>query len=178
VSEPHKRTAYEPLERLARPTPYDPGMKRPASTVAGVVLVILGIVVDALWAVEATAHWNDDADGLTAVVVDDVTLTPDLISAGMAAFIVLWSVILLGKLAFAILVLRGWNWPRVVIMTFSVISITTMFIGWWYQGQEITLKTSLLSLGLDILVLLALSSRAAAAYARRAAHRAQVPEER
>ena len=38
---------------------------------------------------------------------------------------------------------------------------------WWAQGQEITINGALLSLSLDILVLLALSSRSAAAYARR-----------
>lgn len=166
MTEPHKRTAYEPLERLARPTPYDPDMKRPASTVAGVVIVLLGIVADALWAVEVVAHWGEYAHAVDDAV-DDVTLTPDLIGAGMTTFIVLWSLVLLVELAFAILVLRGRNWPRVVIMSFSALSIATTFVGWWFQGQEITLRTSLVSLGLDILVLLALSSRSAAAYARR-----------
>ena len=38
---------------------------------------------------------------------------------------------------------------------------------WWAQGQEITLQSTFLSLSLDILILLALSSQSAAAYARR-----------
>ena len=166
MSEPHKRTAFEPLERLARPTPFDPGMKRPASTVAGVVIVLLGIVADAWWAVDVVAHWGEFAKSLDDAI-DDVTLTPDLIGAGMTTFVVLWTVILLVESVFAFLVLRGRNWPRVVIMSFSALSIATTFAGWWFQGQAITLKTSLWSLALNILVLLALSSRSAASYARR-----------
>jgi hypothetical protein len=52
-------------------------------------------------------------------------------------------------------------------MTFSAISITGSFIQWWTGNQVITITGSLLTLGLDILILLALSSRSAAAYARR-----------
>jgi hypothetical protein len=55
----------------------------------------------------------------------------------------------------------------VTVMAFSVISITGAFIQWWSEDQEITISGSLLTLGLDILILLALSSRSAAAYARR-----------
>ena len=43
----------------------------------------------------------------------------------------------------------------------------TAFVSWWVRDQEITLQTTLLSLAVDILVLLALSSRSTAAYARR-----------
>ncbi|WP_314430259.1 hypothetical protein [Microbacterium lacticum] len=50
----------------------------------------------------------------------------------------------------------------------TAISISTAFVSWWARDQEITLQTTLLSLAVDILVLLALSSRSAAAYARRA----------
>jgi hypothetical protein len=162
----HKRTAFEPLERLAKPTPYDPGMKRPSSTVAGAVIVFLGVLANALWIVEVALNWDDLAKGVGAVIGDDA-ITPDVISAGMVSFVVVWSIILLVEIVLGILVLRGRNWPRVVVMTFSVISITSTFVGWWVEGQEITLRTSLLSLAFDILVLLALSSRSASAYARR-----------
>ncbi len=67
----------------------------------------------------------------------------------------------------AILIYRGRNWPRVIVMLISVISIISSFVAWWAVGEEITLAGTFLSLSLDILVLLALSSRSAAAYARR-----------
>ncbi|WP_312677807.1 hypothetical protein [Microbacterium sp.] len=52
-------------------------------------------------------------------------------------------------------------------MVFSTLSIVSSFVAWWAQGQEITLQSTFLSLSLDILILLALSSQSAAAYARR-----------
>ena len=52
-------------------------------------------------------------------------------------------------------------------MFLSVISITSAFLQWWTSDLQITLRTSLLSTALDTLILLALSSRSAAAYARR-----------
>ena len=67
----------------------------------------------------------------------------------------------------AFFILIGHNWARVMIMTFSSISITGSFIQWWAGGLELKITGSLLTLGLDILILLALSSRSAAAYARR-----------
>ena len=68
---------------------------------------------------------------------------------------------------FAVLILRGHNWPRILVMLISTISIASAFIAWWAVGDEITLDGTFPSLSLDILVLLALSSRSAAAYARR-----------
>jgi len=52
-------------------------------------------------------------------------------------------------------------------MVFAVVSISTAFTTWFLREQEITLRTSLLAVGLDVLILLALSSRSAAAYSRR-----------
>ena len=59
----------------------------------------------------------------------------------------------------------GRNWARVVVMVFSTLSIASSFVAWWAQGQEITLQSTFLSLSLDILILLAVSSQSAAAYA-------------
>ncbi|MBZ6372011.1 MAG: hypothetical protein LBE44_08990 [Microbacterium hominis] len=61
----------------------------------------------------------------------------------------------------------GRNWASVVVRVFSTLSIASSFVAWWGQGQEITLQSTFLSLSLDILILLALSSQSAAAYARR-----------
>jgi hypothetical protein len=58
-------------------------------------------------------------------------------------------------------------------MIIAVGSISTSFFAWWVQGQEITLDSTFVSLSLDILVLLALSSRSAAAYARRNERRSE-----
>ncbi|MNW67945.1 hypothetical protein D3C74_466250 [compost metagenome] len=51
-------------------------------------------------------------------------------------------------------------------MVLAAISTTSSFVGWAVSGDQITLRTTLLTVALDILVLLTLSSRDAAAYTR------------
>ena len=166
MTEPHKRVAFEPFERLASPVPYNPDMKRPISIVAGVVIVLVGIVVDALWTTEVLLRWDQLTTGRDSLL-SDVAMTADVVAAGRVTFLVVSAIVLVIELVLAILVFFGRNWARVVIMTFSALFITTTFVGWWADGQEIWLRTSILSLAFDILVLLALSSRSAAAHARR-----------
>ena len=67
----------------------------------------------------------------------------------------------------AIFIFFGHNWARVLIMIVAVVSISTTFVAWAADEQAITLEGTFFSLGLDVLLLLALSSRSAAAYARR-----------
>ena len=52
-------------------------------------------------------------------------------------------------------------------MLVAVFDISTTFVAWSVRGQEITLSGTIYSLAIDILILLALSSQAAAGYARR-----------
>lgn len=163
MTEPRKRAAFEPAEQLLRPTGFDPAMKRPASTVAGAVLVLLRAGAGVLFLVDALMHWGRYVDEMGS----DTGLTPDVAGAGLAVSLGFAAFVLLLDASFAVLIYRGLNWPRVIVMAIAVLSISASFVAWWSQGQEITLGTTLLSLALDILVLLALSSRSAAAYARR-----------
>ncbi|MFH8251301.1 hypothetical protein ACH3VR_13095 [Microbacterium sp. B2969] len=160
-----KRPSYEPARRLLRPPGYRPDMKRPPTTVAGALLVFLRVVVGLLFLGELALNWNLVATE-SAVAIDGLT-------AGEAAGIGLWivvgiiSVVLIFDAVLAVFILRGHNWPRVIVMVFAVLSISAAFGSWWLYDLEITLKTSLLTTALDTLILLALSSRSAAAYARR-----------
>ncbi len=47
------------------------------------------------------------------------------------------------------------------------VSIITAAVGYFANGEEITVRTTLVTLALDILVLLALSSRPSRAWSRR-----------
>ncbi|GAA3026105.1 hypothetical protein [Microbacterium dextranolyticum] len=163
---PAQRPGYEPVERLLRPTPYDPGMRRPATTVAGAALVLLGALVGLATIVDLLVHWREYA-GTIEIELDGVTLDPEMIDASL--WIVVAGVALSAavQLVCSLLILRGHNIARVLVMTVSAISISAAFASWWARDQEITLRTTLPSLAVDILVLLALSSRSAAAYARR-----------
>jgi hypothetical protein len=165
MSAPAKRPAYEPARRLLRPTGYQPDMKRPHTTTTGAVLVFLRVAVGLLWSAELMLNWNalasevtDDVDGLTSA---------EAVGFGLVVIAVTAGVVLTVELVLGILTLRGHNWPRVVVMIFSVASISTAFAAWWIGDLEITLNLGFLSTALDTLILLALSSRSAAAYARR-----------
>ncbi|MBD3942172.1 hypothetical protein IF188_10730 [Microbacterium sp. NEAU-LLC] len=168
-AEPQKRPAYEPAARLLRPVPHDPGMKRPASTVAGAVLVLLRAMAGLLVGGAIAVAWQE-------ILGDpDVELALDGVDVGSADArqIALWIVLgiaglsILLDVVFAVFVLRGSNAARIAVMVISVLSISAAFFAWWVQGQEIRVDETFASLALDILVLLALSSRSASAYARR-----------
>lgn len=79
----------------------------------------------------------------------------------------LGAALLLFQAVLAVLILRGSNWARVLVMFVAVFDIYTTFIAWLTREQELTLSGSIYSLAIDILILLALSSQAAASYARR-----------
>jgi hypothetical protein len=166
MSAPDKRPAFEPAEKLLSPPQYDPAMKRPGTTTTGALLVLLRVIVGVLWTVELAMQWTDSS-GKADVSVAGVKLSGDAVQAGLVTIAAIMGTVLLVETILAVLIYLGRNLPRVIVMVFAVFSITGAFIGWWFDGLEITLRTSLLSLGLDILVLLALSSRSAAAYARR-----------
>lgn len=163
---PEKRPAFEPASALLRPPGYDPDMPRPAMTVAGAVLILLralfGFVI-----IAGVAHsW----DGLLASV-DSAVEVLGFAAGGSAtvrvAALVIGIALLTVQVVLAVLVFRGLNWPRVLIMAVAAFDVTTTFIAWVTGDQEITLAGSIFSLALDTLILLSLSNRSAAAYARR-----------
>jgi hypothetical protein len=163
---PAKRPAYEPAARFMRPTGFDPAMRRPITTVAGSVLVLLRVLAGVLVLADVSVNWSALA-GQVDDALTDVSLAPEVRTAGLITVLVVGGIVLLADGLLALMTFRGSNLARVIVMLISVVSIATAFAGWWAEGQEVTLKTSLLSHALDILVLLALSSRSAAAYARR-----------
>jgi hypothetical protein len=163
---PQKRPAFEPAARLLTPTGYDPDMRRPASTVAGVVLVALRVLAGAFILAAIAAGWDDllaQADSM----LEGFDPTPEGRQAALWFVLAAGTTMLLIDSLLAVLIYRGHNWPRVIVMILSVISISVAFGTWWAADQEIHLEGTFVSLSLDILLLLALSSRSAAAYARR-----------
>jgi uncharacterized membrane protein YphA (DoxX/SURF4 family) len=162
---PRKRPAFEPPARLVQPLATDPAMKRPASTLAGAVLVLLRVAAGLVWMLAVTVEWGSlahDAD----LRLDGVSLSGDATRLGLGLVWVIAGIVLAVEVVLAILILRGRNGPRVLVMLFAVLSTTTAFAAWWAEGQEIRIDSTLLTVALDILILLALSSRGAAAYAR------------
>jgi hypothetical protein len=163
---PHKRPAFEPAAELLKPVASDPEMKRPISTVAGAVLVLLRVLAGVLFIGSVLVAWPTWVRELD-VTIEGVADVPQLADFSLAAIVIVVGAFLLIDLVLAFFIFGGHNWARVIVMTFSALSIAASFVQWWAEGQEITITNTLLGLGLDILILLALSSRSAAAYARR-----------
>lgn len=166
MNAPDKRPAFEPASQLLRRPESDPEMRRPATTVAGVVLVFLRVLSGLIVLGTIVLNWRSTLTQID-VTIEGAQTTPELAQRVLIAVTILLGVALLVDAALAFFILIGHNWARVMIMTFSSISITGSFIQWWAGGLELKITGSLLTLGLDILILLALSSRSAAAYARR-----------
>lgn len=166
---PRKRPAFEPAARLLTPTGYDPDMKRPASIVAGTALVLLSAIAGAVVLLGVVFSWNDLIANPDANF-DGFDPTPEGRASGFAIVVGAAAAAVVADLVLAVFVYLGRNWARVIVMLFAVVEISGYFVTWWAQGQEITLGGTFLSVAIDILLLLALSSRSAAAYARRLEH--------
>lgn len=162
-----KRPAFEPPTALVRrQPPPPPSMRRPAATVFGAVLVVCRVLAGVVWLFALALSWRQ-------VVADDLDITIDSVQAEEASNLVL-GVILIGgaavllvEIVLAVLIYFGSNWARITVMVFATISISVSAIDYFGADAEITLRTTLVTLALDILVMLALSSRNARAYARR-----------
>ena len=70
------------------------------------------------------------------------------------------------SLTFAWSIWRGSNLARVLMMCGVTISTISAATSYFVNGEQITIQTTLLTVALDILVLLALSSRDARVWAR------------
>ena len=95
------------------------------------------------------------------------------IEGGQSALILagtIVAIISLVDIGLAVAVFFGRNWARIWLMLSCVLTITSAFIGNARGSEVVTLTTTLPTVGLSILVLLALSSHRARAYAERGRH--------
>jgi len=135
--------------------------KRPAQTVFGAVVALsrgglfalLGLVVGAAAVLGVT----------TSEVTADVTA--DVVAGtGLALVLLLAAAV---DVVLGLAVLRGRNWARMLLMLYSAFAIVTAFIANVTGSERISLQTNLLTVGLSILVLLALTSHRARDFAHR-----------
>lgn len=165
AAKPEKRRAFEGMSTRLQAPDYDPWMPRPTTIVVGAALVLLRALSGALILAGLLNGW----DGLTAAVDSAIELLAGTLAETgpiRAVTLVFGVLVLVFQAVLAVLIFVGRDWARVLIMVFALIDITTTFIAWATLQQEITIAGSIFSLALDILILLALSSRNAAAYAR------------
>ena len=163
---PAKRPAFESASRLLSPTGFDPHMARPTTTAVAAVLVLLRVGAGLLVLVGVMTGWQDLLRA-PDLIADGWDPSSDVAQYGLWIVLAIGGAVLLVDLVLGVLIYRGRNGARVFMMIITVLSISTAFVAWWVQGQEIRVEGTFFSLSIDILLLLALSSRSAAAYARR-----------
>lgn len=166
-----KRAAFESLARLAERDadrmPRAATARRPIATALGALLIVVRVLLGVIWLLALTVQWP-------GIVANDLELHVEDLTDAQAAQLLLWiilvggGIVLLAELVFAWLVFRGSNWARITVMVVAILSTLLSAIDYFGGDAEITIRTTLLTLAVDILVLLALSSRSARAYARRA----------
>ncbi|PJJ65221.1 LssY-like putative type I secretion system component LssY [Compostimonas suwonensis] len=146
----------------------DARMKRPVQTTLGVVLMSLRVLYGVVTLALVFLNWDAHA---TSVLVD--VDGQSIGSEPTVANLVLWIVVAvfgLGVLLYAVLVFLvflGQNWARIAAMVLSSIDIIVAWIDFADGGPQISLRTNLIGVALEILVVLALSSTMARRYARR-----------
>jgi hypothetical protein len=105
--------------------------------------------------------------------IEQVTLESVDVQGGKPAFIIAGSVVALIALVdigMALAVFFGRNWARILLMLSCVLTTIGAFVGNANGSEAVTLATSLPTVGLSIMVLLALSSHRAREYAARGRH--------
>lgn len=161
---PRKRAAYEPAAGLLARTRYNPGMRRPATTTTGAALVLLRALVGAFALVMA---WTGKDAALQRAGVIPTTVLPDVGDSARAAAAIAIAAIVLIQIVLSVLIFFGHNLARVIVMIIATIDIGAAFASWLARGGSLGLAGTIYALALDVLILLALSSQSAAAYARR-----------
>ena len=105
--------------------------------------------------------------------IEQVTLESIDVEGGKPALIIAGSVVALIALVdigMALAVFFGRNWARILLMLSCVLTTIAAFVGNANGSEAVTLATSLPTVGLSIMVLLALSSHRAREYAARGRH--------
>ena len=143
-------------------------MKRPQAVVVGTLLMGSRVLAGLFAMVEVGVNWPAFTHAIVTTGARAGGVTPERAGVALGILLGLYGAVLALELGLVIFVYLGRNWARLLAMSFATLSIGAGFIDYQFNGVAITLRTSLLSLTLDILVLLALSSTAARGYASRA----------
>jgi hypothetical protein len=148
------------------PAPASVAEKRPQAIIVGAALIGARVLAGVLFIGVTSLNWRQVADSLQVDLGQSGvtgTAAQDLV---LASVLIVYGVVLLVDLTVAWLVFAGRNWARVTAMAMATLSIVIQLASSLTDGVAITLRTTLPSLALDILIVLALSSTAARHYAR------------
>ena len=156
------RTGPEPAVAV-RP-PIDSRNRRPATTIVGAVFVGARAAAAALLALSMVLFKDAHVGSLIQPVAGPAVTEAQAELAVTAATVVVL-LFALAEILLAWFVFRGRNWARTVAMALSTAAICLQAFDVFHGGPDITLQSNLPGLTLDILLLLALSSKRSRAYA-------------
>lgn len=141
-------------------------VKRPPSVLGGVLLMVVRALTGGFAILTVLTSWDAFAATIVLNGQNLASTDPQAAGAVLGGVLAAYGLYLLLYLGLAALVFTGRNWARVVAMSFASVSILLSFADYALGGAQITLRTSLVSVTIDILILLALSSTQARHYAR------------
>lgn len=163
-----KRSAFESSFDLARPVTTSAGARRPSTITMGVVLIVLRVIGGSAWLLQLATEWDSIVNDLRVDVEGvDPSDVPGLEQVALWVIVGIGILVFIVELSVVILIYRGVNWARMLVLVIATFGIIVAAVDVAAGGEGITLRTTLITLSLDILILLALSSRSARAYSRR-----------
>ncbi|WP_449224247.1 LssY C-terminal domain-containing protein [Agromyces binzhouensis] len=161
-----KRIAFEPPLRLAEAQPVPARMPRPGATAFGAGVVVLRVLAGIVWLVALALQWDEVLQQDLGVDADSAPQTEQASQLALAVLLVVMGGLLVVQLVLAVRIWFGGNLSRIIVMLLSTVNITVAATESFTGSVEVTVRTTLVTVALDIIVLLALSSRPARAFAR------------
>lgn len=154
------------VTETATAAPASVAPKKPQAVKVGAALMAARVLSGLLFIGVVGLSWREVADSLVVDLDSSGITGPNANDLVLASVLVVYGLALLAYLIVAWLVFIGHNWARVVAMAMATVSIVIQLASSLTDGVAITLRTTLASLALDILIVLALSSTGARTYAR------------
>jgi hypothetical protein len=146
--------------------PSDSRNRRPATTIVGAVFVGARAAAAALMAMSMVLFKDAHVSSLMQPVAG-LAVTEAQAELAVTAATVVVLLFALAEILLAWFVFLGRNWARTVAMALSTVAICAQAVDVFHGGPDITLQSNLPGLTLDILLLLALSSKRSRDYALR-----------
>lgn len=140
-------------------------MKRPSAMWIGSLLMLARSVSGIAAIVVIVTSWQSFAQTIS-IDLNGTEMGRPFADLALWVFVGIYAGSQLFYIALAIIVFLGQSWARNLAMAYATINILFAFGNYLLNGAEITFKTTLLSLTLDILILMTLSSASAREYAR------------
>ncbi len=164
-----RQTAEEPAASVwpsSDRSPSDSRNKRPATTIVGAVFVGARAAAAALLALSMVL-FKDAHVGSLVEPLAGPAITEAQAELAVTAATVVVLLFVLAEILLAWFVFLGRNWARTVAMALSTAAICIQAVDVFRGGPDITLQSNLPGLALDVLLLLALSSKRSRDYALR-----------